>query len=53
MIVNMNKPKVMINGECHKGVENTARRPCGICGRGVGRNSIQSTNYRNVCRRSV
>jgi len=37
---NMNKTKVMISGESYKGVHNTGRWPCGVCGRGVGRNSI-------------
>ena len=33
----------MISGESRKGVHNTGRRPCDVCGRGVGRNSIQCT----------
>ena len=37
MRVNMNKTKVMISGEWQKAV----RWPCGVCGRGVGNNSIQ------------
>ena len=41
--VNMNKTKVMISEESHNGVQNTGRWPCGVCGRGVGRNSIQCT----------
>jgi len=43
MKVNMNKTKVLINGEIHKGVQNTRRWPCGVCSRGVGRNSMQCT----------
>ena len=31
MKVNMNKTKVMISGESHKGVDNTGRWPCGVC----------------------
>jgi len=41
MRVNMNKTKVMISGECQKPMQKTARWPCGVCGRGVGSNSIQ------------
>jgi len=33
MKVNMNKAKVMISGESCKGVHNTRRWPCGVCGR--------------------
>jgi len=39
MRVNMNKTKVMITGEWQKAV----RWSCGVCGRGVGSNSIQCT----------
>ena len=42
--VNMNKTKVMISGESQKPVQKTARWPCGVCGRGVGSNSIQCTS---------
>jgi len=44
MRVNMNKTKVMISGEHHKPVQKAARWLCGVCGRGVGSNSIQCTN---------
>jgi len=44
MRVNMNKTKVMISAECHKPVQKAARWPCGVCGRGVGSNSIQCTS---------
>jgi len=44
MRVNMNKTKVMISGERQKPARKTARWPCGICGRGVGSNSIQCTS---------
>jgi len=40
MQVNVNKTKVMISGESCKGVHNTGRWPCDVCGRGVGRNPI-------------
>ena len=40
--VNMNKTKViMISGERQKVMQKAARRPCGICGRGFGNNSMQ------------
>ena len=41
MQVNMNKTKVMISGERQKPMQKAARWPCGVCGRGVGSNSIQ------------
>jgi len=44
MKVNMNKTKVMITGECQKVMQKAARWPCGVCGRGVGNNSIQCTS---------
>jgi len=40
----MNKTKVMISGERQKPVQKAARWPCGVCGRGVGGNSIQCTS---------
>jgi len=40
MRVNMHKTKVMISGERQKPVQKAARL-CGVCGRGVGSNSIQ------------
>jgi len=30
-----------VSGERQKPVQKAARRPCGVCGRGVGSNSIQ------------
>jgi len=45
MRVNMNKTKVLISGERQKPVQKAARWPCGVCGRGVGGNSIQCTSY--------
>ena len=47
MTVNMNKTKVMISGERQKPVQKAARWPCGVCGRGVGSNSIQCTSCQN------
>jgi len=44
MRVNMNKTKVMIGGERQKPLQKAARWPCGVCGRGVGSNSIQCTS---------
>ena len=44
MRVNMNKTKVMINGERQKPVQKAAKWLCGVCGRGVGSNSIQCTS---------
>ena len=40
MRVNMNKTKAMISGECQKPIQKAARWPCGVCGRGVGCNSV-------------
>jgi len=34
----------MISGERLKPVQKAARWPCGVCGRGVGSNSIQCTS---------
>jgi len=47
MRVNMNKTKVMINGERQKPMQKAARWPCGVCGRGVGSHSIQCTSCQN------
>ena len=44
MRVNMNKTKAMISGERQKPIQKAARWPCGVCGRGVGSNSIQCTS---------
>jgi len=44
MRVNINKTKVVISGERQKPVQKAARWPCGVCGRGVGSNSIQCTS---------
>ena len=42
--VNMNKTKVMVSGERQKLMQKAARWPCGVCGRGVGSNSMQCTS---------
>ena len=39
----MNKTKIMISGERQKRAQKAIRWPCGVCGRGVGCNSIQCT----------
>ena len=44
MRVNMNKTKVMISGERQKVTQKAVRWPCGVCGTGVGNNSIQCTS---------
>jgi len=44
MRVNMNKTKVIISGERQKPMQKAARWACGVCGRGVGSNSIQCTS---------
>jgi len=41
----------MISGESCKGVHNTGRWLCGVCGTSVGRNSIQCTNCQKWVRR--
>jgi len=41
MRVNMNKTKVMISGEQQKVTQKIVIWPCGVCGRGIGNNSIQ------------
>jgi len=41
MRVNINKTKVMISGEWQKARQKAVRWPCGVCGRGIGSNSIQ------------
>jgi len=44
MRVNMNKTKLMINGERQKVMQKAVRWRCGVCGIGVGNNSIQCTS---------
>jgi len=44
MRVTMNKTKVMISGEQQKVMQKAVRWLCGVCGRGVGNNSIQCTS---------
>ena len=48
MRVNMNKTKVMISGEWHKVMQKAVRWPCGVCGRGVGNNSMQCTSCKKL-----
>ena len=43
MRVTMNNTKVVISGEWQKLTQKAVRWPCGVCGRGVGSNSIQCT----------
>jgi len=45
MRVNINRTKVMISGERQKPVQKAARCPCGVCGRGVGSDSIQCQKW--------
>jgi len=45
----MNKTKVMISGEWQKVMQKAIRWPYGVCGRGVGNNSIQCT----ICQKWV
>ena len=47
MRVNINKTKVMISTERQKPVQKVARWPCGVCGRGVGSNSIHCNSCQN------
>jgi len=42
--LNMNKIKVTNSGEWQKITLRAVRWPCGVCGRGVGNNSIQCTS---------
>ena len=44
MRVSMNKTKVMISGEHQKVRQKAVRRPCGVCSKGVGSNSLQCTS---------
>ena len=41
--VNVGKTKVMVGGEGAGDVEEVGPWPCGVCGKGVGRNSIKCT----------
>ena len=43
-IVNLNKTEVMISGKWQKVMQKAVRWPSGVCGRGVGNNSIQCTS---------
>jgi len=44
MRVSVSKTEVMISGERQKPVQKSAKWPCGVCGSGVGSNSIQCTS---------
>ena len=44
MRVNMNKTKVIISEERQKVMQKAVRWLCGVCGRGVGNNSMQCTS---------
>jgi len=44
MRVNVNKTKLMVSRERQKPLRKAARWPYGVCGRGVGSNSIQCTS---------
>jgi len=44
MRVNMKKTKVTISVEWQKVMKKAVRWPCGVCGRGVGNNSIHCTS---------
>jgi len=48
MRVNMNKTKVMISGEQQRVMQKAVRWSCGVCGRVVGNNLIQSTSCQNT-----
>jgi len=50
--VNVNKTMVMISGEQQKVMQKAVRWPCGVCGRGVGNNSIQCASCQKwVCKK--
>jgi len=49
MRINMIKTKVMINGEWQKVTQKAVRWPRGVCGRGLGNNSMQCT----ICQKWV
>jgi len=51
MRVNMNKTKVMIRGERQKVTQKAVRWPSGVCGRGIGNNSIQCTSCQKLLHR--
>ena len=44
MRVNVNKTKVMVSGEWQIVMHKAVRWPCGVCGRGIGNNSILCTS---------
>jgi len=42
--MNIDKTKVMVSGRKEGAVEKSGKWPCGVCGKGVGTNSIRCTN---------
>ena len=53
MRVNINKTKVMISGQQQKVTQRAVRWPCGVCGRGVGNNSIQCASCQKWVHRKI
>jgi len=53
MRVNMNKTKVMISGKRQKVKQEAVIWPRGVCGRGVGNNSIQCTSCQKWVHRKM
>jgi len=49
----MNKSKVMISGKWQKVTQKAVRWPCGVCGRGVGNNSMQCTSCQKWVHRKL
>ena len=45
MKINVKNTKVMRSGKGSGGVEKIEKWPCAVCGKGVGVNSIQCTEY--------
>jgi len=45
MKVNMNKIMAVISGEWQKVTQKDVRWACGVCGKGIGNNSIQCTSF--------
>jgi len=51
MRANMNKTKVMISVEWQNVMQKAVRWPCGVCGKGIGNNSIQCTSCQKLVHR--
>ena len=45
--VNTEKSKVMVGSSGGKMIVNSGKWPCGVCGKGVGANSVQCTVWKN------